>query len=139
MKQILETTVRRLLKYVPSECGKTFSESKGELLRAIENIEVAWLVYLQLMQSDFSEDIATGVDEYFIRQPLGVGASISPFNFPVMIPFWFMPYAIACGNTYIIKPSGKVPLTMTRVFELFEELNFPGGVLNMVHGGKTEC
>ena len=88
------------------------------------------------MQSDFSEDIATGIDEFYIRQPLGVGACISPFNFPIMIPFWFMPYAIACGNTYIVKPSEKVPMTMTRIFELFEDLNLPDGVLNMVHGGK---
>ena len=88
------------------------------------------------MQSDFSEDIATGIDEFYIRQPLGVGACINPFNFPIMIPFWFMPYAIACGNTYIVKPSEKVPMTMTRIFELFESLNLPAGVLNMVHGGK---
>jgi malonate-semialdehyde dehydrogenase (acetylating)/methylmalonate-semialdehyde dehydrogenase len=88
------------------------------------------------MQSVFSEDIATGVDEFVIRQPLGVGACISPFNFPIMIPFWFMPYAIACGNTYIIKPSEKVPMTMTLIFELLESVNLPKGVLNMVHGGR---
>ena len=117
------------------ECGKTLSESKGELLRAVENIEVACGIP-RLLQSDFSEDISTGIDEFYIRQPLGVGACISPFNFPIMIPFWFMPYAIACGNTYIVKPSEKVPMTMTRIFELFEDLNLPAGVLNMVHGGK---
>jgi malonate-semialdehyde dehydrogenase (acetylating)/methylmalonate-semialdehyde dehydrogenase len=89
------------------------------------------------MQSEFSEDIAAGIDEFVIRQPLGVGACIAPFNFPIMISFWFFPYALACGNTYIVKPSEKVPETMTRIFELFEELNLPAGVLNMVHGGKT--
>ncbi|MCU0472847.1 MAG: CoA-acylating methylmalonate-semialdehyde dehydrogenase [Bacteroidales bacterium] len=136
MKQILEKNSDEIAEICTSECGKTFAESKGELARAIENIEVACGIPT-LLQSDFSEDIAVGVDEYYIRQPLGVGASISPFNFPVMIPFWFMPYAIACGNTYIIKPSGKVPRTMNRVFELFEELNLPAGVLNMVHGGKA--
>ena len=135
MKQILEKNADEIAEICTSECGKTFAESKGEIVRAVENIEVACGIP-KLLQSDFSEDIATGIDEFYIRQPLGVGASISPFNFPVMIPFWFMPYAIACGNTYIVKPSGKVPLTMTRIFELFEDLNLPEGVLNMVHGGK---
>ena len=127
--------MRKLLKYAPENVAKHFQESKGELLRAIENIEVACGIP-RLLQSDFSEDISTGIDEFYIRQPLGVGACISPFNFPIMIPFWFMPYAIACGNTYIVKPSEKVPMTMTRIFELFEDLNLPAGVLNMVHGGK---
>ena len=131
----MKTTADEIAEICTSECGKTFAESKGEIVRAIENIEVACGIP-KLLQSDFSEDIATGIDEFYIRQPLGVGASISPFNFPIMIPFWFMPYAIACGNTYIVKPSEKVPMTMTRIFELFEELNLPAGVLNMVHGGK---
>jgi malonate-semialdehyde dehydrogenase (acetylating)/methylmalonate-semialdehyde dehydrogenase len=135
MKKILEENSDEIAEICTKECGKTFSESKGELIRAIENIEVACGIP-RLMQSDFSEDVATGIDEFYIRQPLGVGACISPFNFPIMIPFWFMPYAIACGNTYIVKPSEKVPLTMTRIFELFEALNLPAGVLNMVHGGK---
>ena len=80
--------------------------------------------------------MASGIDEMMIRQPLGVMAAITPFNFPVMIPFWFLPYAIACGNTFILKPSEKVPLTSQRVFELMESLKLPPGVLNMVHGGK---
>lgn len=135
MKHILETNSAEIAEICTKECGKTLAESKGELVRAIENIEVACGIP-KLMQSDFSEDIATGIDEFYIRQPLGVGACISPFNFPIMIPFWFMPYAIACGNTYLVKPSEKVPMTMTRIFELFEELDLPAGVLNMVHGGK---
>jgi malonate-semialdehyde dehydrogenase (acetylating) / methylmalonate-semialdehyde dehydrogenase len=135
MKQILETNSDEIAEICTKECGKTFSESKAEIIRATENIEVACGIP-KLMQSEFSEDISTGVDEFYIRQPLGVGACISPFNFPIMIPFWFMPYAIACGNTYIVKPSEKVPLTMTRIFELFEDLKLPDGVLNMVHGGK---
>jgi malonate-semialdehyde dehydrogenase (acetylating)/methylmalonate-semialdehyde dehydrogenase len=135
MKQILEANSDEIAEICTKECGKTFSESKAEIIRATENIEVACGIP-KLMQSEFSEDIATGVDEFYIRQPLGVGACISPFNFPIMIPFWFMPYAIACGNTYIVKPSEKVPLTMTRIFELFEDLKLPDGVLNMVHGGK---
>jgi malonate-semialdehyde dehydrogenase (acetylating)/methylmalonate-semialdehyde dehydrogenase len=135
MKQILEANADEISGICTGECGKTFAESRAELVRAIENIEVACGIP-KLLQSDFSEDISSGIDEFYIRQPLGVGACICPFNFPVMIPFWFMPYAIACGNTYIVKPSEKVPQTMTRVFELFEELNLPPGVLNLVHGGK---
>jgi malonate-semialdehyde dehydrogenase (acetylating) / methylmalonate-semialdehyde dehydrogenase len=135
MKQILESNTDEIAEICTDECGKTFSESKAEITRAIENVEVACGIP-KLLQSDFSEDIATGVDEFYIRQPLGVGACICPFNFPVMISFWFMPYAIACGNTYIVKPSEKVPMTMTRIFELFEDLKLPDGVLNMVIGGK---
>lgn len=135
MKQILEANADELAEICTRECGKTIVESKGEIIRAIENLEVACGIPT-LLQSPFSEDIATGVDEFVIRQPLGIGASISPFNFPIMIPFWFMPYAIACGNTYIVKPSEKVPLSMTRIFELFESVNLPKGVLNMVHGGR---
>lgn len=135
MKQLLEAHSDEIAEICTKECGKTFPESKAEMTRALENIEVACGIP-KLLQGDFSEDIATGVDEFYIRQPLGVGACISPFNFPVMIPFWFMPYAIACGNTYIVKPSEKVPVTMTRIFEIFEDLKLPDGVLNMVHGGK---
>lgn len=135
MKQLMEAASDEIAGICTSECGKTFAESKAEIVRAIENIEVACGIP-KLLQSDFSEDIATGIDEFYIRQPVGTGACICPFNFPVMIPFWFMPYAIACGNTYIVKPSEKVPLSMTRLFELFESLGLPAGVLNMVHGGK---
>lgn len=135
MKQILEANTDMIAEICTKECGKTYAESRAEMVRAVENIEVACGIPT-LMQSAFSEDIATGVDEFVIRQPIGVGACISPFNFPIMIPFWFMPYALACGNSYIIKPSEKVPMTMTKIFELFESLNLPKGVLNMVHGGK---
>jgi len=135
MKHIMEAHSDEISSICTGECGKTFQESKAEVVRAIENIEVACGIP-KLMQSDFSEDIAGGIDEYYIRQPLGTGACIAPFNFPIMIPFWFMPYAIACGNTYIIKPSEKVPLSMTRIIELFEEIKLPAGVLNMVNGGK---
>ncbi len=135
MKVLLENHADEIAAICTAESGKTIGESKAEIVRAVENIEVACGIP-KLMQSEFSEDIATGIDEYYIRQPLGAGACIAPFNFPVMIPFWFMPYAIACGNTFIVKPSEKVPMTMTRIFELFTELKLPAGVLNMVHGGK---
>jgi malonate-semialdehyde dehydrogenase (acetylating)/methylmalonate-semialdehyde dehydrogenase len=135
MKKILEDNADEIATLCTNESGKTFAESKAEIVRAIENVEVACGIPV-LLQSEFSEDIARGIDEYMIRQPLGIGACIAPFNFPVMIPFWFMPYAIACGNTYIVKPSEKVPMTMSRIFELFEDIDLPAGVLNMVHGGK---
>jgi len=102
MKQILEQNADEISEICTKECGKTFGESKAEIVRAVENIEVACGIP-KLLQSEFLEDITKGVDEFFIRQPLGVGACIAPFNFPVMIAFWFMPYAIACGNTYIVK------------------------------------
>ncbi len=135
MKTVLENNVDEIATICTKESGKTFAESKAEIVRAIENVEVACGIPT-LMQGEFSEDIATGIDEFVIRQPLGVGACIAPFNFPIMISFWFFPYALACGNTYIVKPSEKVPETMTRIFELFEELNLPQGVLNLVHGSK---
>ena len=135
MKQVLEAHTDEIAEICTNESGKTFAESKAEMVRAIENIEVACGIPT-LMQSEFSEDIATGIDEFMIRQPIGVGACIAPFNFPIMIPFWFLPYALACGNTYIVKPSEKVAGTMTRIFEFLEEIKLPAGVLNMVHGGK---
>ena len=106
MKDVLEKNADELAAICTKECGKTFAESKGEILRAVENIEVACGIPT-LMQSEFSEDIAAGIDEFVIRQPLGVGACIAPFNFPIMISFWFFPYALACGNTYIVKPRKK--------------------------------
>ena len=88
-----------------------------------------------MMLGDFSEDVARGVDEYMIRQPVGVAAIIAPFNFPGMIPFWYLPYALACGNTVIVKPSERCPITMQKVFRLLEEAGFPPGVVNLVNGG----
>lgn len=135
LKALLEEHLEDLARTITMECGKTLSESRGEMRRAIENVEVACGIPT-LMQGDFSEDIAQGIDEIMIRQPVGVAACIAPFNFPGMIPFWFMPYAIACGNTYIVKPSERVPLTMQKVFELIEQIGLPKGVLNLVNGAK---
>lgn len=135
LKQLLEANAEEIARTITLECGKTLAESRGEIQRAIENVEVACGMPV-LMQSEFSENIAPGIDEFMIRQPLGVCACIAPFNFPGMIPFWFLPYAIACGNTFIIKPSEKVPLTMLKVFELIDQLDLPEGVINLVHGGK---
>jgi malonate-semialdehyde dehydrogenase (acetylating)/methylmalonate-semialdehyde dehydrogenase len=135
LKGLLEQHLDELARIVTIECGKTLAESRGEVRRAIENVEVACGIP-SLMQGYNSEDIASGIDEMMIRQPLGVTAVIAPFNFPAMIPFWFFPYAIACGNTCIVKASEKVPLTMTRVFELIEQTALPKGVLSLVNGAS---
>ncbi|MGB7444924.1 MAG: CoA-acylating methylmalonate-semialdehyde dehydrogenase, partial [Coleofasciculaceae cyanobacterium] len=135
LKSLLEENLEELSRTITLECGKTLAESKGEWRRAIENVEVACGIPI-LMQGYNSEDIARGIDEIMIRQPVGVTAIIAPFNFPGMIPFWFMPYALACGNTCIIKPSEKVPLTMQMVMELLEKTGLPKGVVNLVNGAK---
>jgi malonate-semialdehyde dehydrogenase (acetylating)/methylmalonate-semialdehyde dehydrogenase len=135
LKFLLEENLQELSQTITLECGKTFAESKAELERAIENVEVACGIPM-LMQGYNLEDIARGIDEIMIRQPVGVVAIIAPFNFPGMIPFWFLPYAIACGNTCVIKPSEKVPLTLQKVFELLEKTGLPKGVVNLVNGAK---
>jgi malonate-semialdehyde dehydrogenase (acetylating)/methylmalonate-semialdehyde dehydrogenase len=104
LKGLLEEHSDDLARTISMECGKTLGEAKGEVVRAIDNVEVACGIPT-LMQGYNLEDIAVGIDEFMIRQPVGVAAAICPFNFPGMIPFWFFPYAIACGNTYLIKPS----------------------------------
>ncbi|MEX2639701.1 MAG: CoA-acylating methylmalonate-semialdehyde dehydrogenase [Balneolales bacterium] len=137
LKSLLEDHIDDLAVTITRESGKTLAESKGEVRRAIENVEVACGTPI-LVQGYNSEDIASGIDEIMIRQPVGVAAVIAPFNFPAMIPFWFMPYALACGNTYIVKPSEKVPLTMQKIFALIDEAGFPKGVVNLVNGsGET--
>jgi malonate-semialdehyde dehydrogenase (acetylating) / methylmalonate-semialdehyde dehydrogenase len=136
LKQLLEDHLDELSRIITQENGKTFSEAKAEMRRAIENVEVACGIPM-MMQGYNLEDVARGIDETMIRQPLGVVAAIVPFNFPGMIAFWFLPYAIACGNTFILKPSERVPLTMHRVFELLEQTGLPKGVVNLVNGGKA--
>jgi malonate-semialdehyde dehydrogenase (acetylating) / methylmalonate-semialdehyde dehydrogenase len=135
LKQLLEENFDDLARTITLECGKTLAESQGEMRRAIENVEVACGIPL-MMQGGILENVAEGIDEFMIRQPVGVAAAICPFNFPGMIPFWFLPYALACGNTYIVKPSERVPLTMQKVFRLLDEAGFPAGVVNLVNGGK---
>jgi malonate-semialdehyde dehydrogenase (acetylating)/methylmalonate-semialdehyde dehydrogenase len=135
LKNLLEENLEDLARTITLECGKTLAESTGEMRRAIENVEVACGIPM-MMQGTILEDVARGIDEMMIRQPLGVAAAIAPFNFPGMIPFWFMPYALACGNTYIVKPSEKVPLTMQKVFQLLEKTGLPKGVINLVNGAK---
>lgn len=134
-RQLLEDHLDDLARTVTDECGKTYQESVGELRRGIENVEVACGIPM-LMQGYTSEDVARGIDEIMIRQPVGVVAAVTPFNFPGMIPLWFLPYAIACGNTFVLKPSEKVPMTMQNVFGLLEQTGLPAGVVNLVNGAK---
>src|ERR1700680_2044651 len=135
LKMLLEEHIDDIARIITTENGKTFTEAKAELRRAIENVEVACGIPM-MMQGYNLEDVARGIDEIMIRQPLGVVAAIVPFNFPGMIPFWFLPYAIATGNTFVLKPSERVPLTMMRVFELLEQIGLPKGVISLVNGGK---
>jgi malonate-semialdehyde dehydrogenase (acetylating)/methylmalonate-semialdehyde dehydrogenase len=137
LKSLLESRLESFARTITEECGKTLAEATGELRRGIENVEVACGIPL-LLQGVNSEDIARGIDEMMIRQPLGVVGVITPFNFPAMIPLWFLPYAVACGNTVVLKPSEKTPMTAVRLVKLFEEAGLPPGVLNLVHGGKEE-
>ena len=135
-KQLLEDDFDEIARLVSRENGKTYGEAAGELRRGIENVEVACGIPT-MMQGYNLEDIARGIDETMIRQPLGVVGVITPFNFPVMIPLWFLPYAIACGNTVVIKPSEKVPLSIRRVIEVLQRTGLPKGVVNLVHGGVS--
>ena len=135
LKRLLDENVDDIARTITTECGKTFAEAKGELQRGIENVEVACGMP-SLIQGYNNEDIARGIDEHMFRQPLGVVAAITPFNFPGMIPLWFLPYAVATGNCFILKPSEKVPLTTQKVFRLLDEAGFPPGVLGLINGGK---
>jgi malonate-semialdehyde dehydrogenase (acetylating)/methylmalonate-semialdehyde dehydrogenase len=135
LKQLLEDHLEEIARITTMENGKTLAESRGELRRGIENVEVACGIPT-LMQGYNLEDVARGIDETMFRQPLGVVAAITPFNFPAMIPLWFLPYAIACGNTFVLKPSERVPLSMIRITELIEQTGLPKGVVNIVNGGK---
>jgi malonate-semialdehyde dehydrogenase (acetylating)/methylmalonate-semialdehyde dehydrogenase len=136
LKALLDAQFSDIARVITQECGKTLSEAEGELKRGLENVEVATGIPSLMMGSNL-EDIASGIDELMIRQPVGIVAAITPFNFPGMIPLWFLPYAVACGNTLVLKPSEKTPMTMGRIFELIETCGFPPGVVNLVHGGKA--
>lgn len=134
LKALLDENAEEIARLVTLENGKTFKESMGEMKRAIENVEVACGMPM-LMQGDINEDIAAGIDEMMIRQPVGVVAIISPFNFPSMIPFWFLPHAVAAGNTAVLKPSERTPMTMNKIMNIIEAAGFPKGVINLVNGG----
>ncbi|RME57665.1 MAG: aldehyde dehydrogenase family protein, partial [Caldilineae bacterium] len=133
LKNLLEENVDEMARVITNECGKTYAESVGEMRRGIENVEVACGAPM-LMQGWNNEDIARGIDEHMIRQPLGVVAAITPFNFPGMIPLWFLPYAVVTGNCFILKPSEKVPMSSQKLFELLDAAGFPPGVVQLVNG-----
>lgn len=135
LKALMEEHFEELARSVTREHGKILDEARGEVRRAIENVEVAAGIP-SLMMGYNAEDIAAGIDEECIVQPVGVFCCVAPFNFPAMVPFWFLPYAIACGNTYILKPSEVCPMSSNLLFELMDELDFPPGVINLVNGAK---
>ncbi|MCC6615864.1 MAG: CoA-acylating methylmalonate-semialdehyde dehydrogenase [Anaerolineae bacterium] len=135
LKALLDEHLDEIARVITNECGKTYAESVGELRRGIENVEVACGIP-SLIQGYNNEDIASGIDEHMFRQPLGVTVAITPFNFPGMIPLWFLPYAVACGNAFILKPSEKVPMTSAKLFELIAQSGFPKGVIQLVNGSK---
>jgi malonate-semialdehyde dehydrogenase (acetylating)/methylmalonate-semialdehyde dehydrogenase len=136
LKARLDEQFADIARLITQEAGKTLAEAEGELRRGIENVEVATGIPSMMLGSNL-EDIATGIDELMIRQPVGVVGIITPFNFPGMIPLWFLPYAVACGNTVVLKPSEKTPLTLARIVSIIESVGFPKGVINLVHGGKA--
>jgi malonate-semialdehyde dehydrogenase (acetylating)/methylmalonate-semialdehyde dehydrogenase len=135
LRGLLKSNLEEISRTITEEAGKTLEESKAEMTRAIENVEIACGMPM-LAKGEIVEDIAPGIDEIMLRQPVGVCATVAPFNFPGMIPFWYLPYAVACGNTYVMKPSEKVPMTMQLIFRLFEQAGFPNGVMNLVNGAK---
>ena len=136
-RQLVEENFDRICACVSREHGKTLAEARGGLFRGLENIEYACGAPALLM-GDTLENIARGVDCETLLQPLGVCVGITPFNFPAMVPLWMFPLALVCGNTFVLKPSEKVPLTAVILVELLEKAGLPKGVLNLVHGGR-EC
>ena len=134
-RQLIEENFDRLCASVSREHGKTLAEARGSVFRGIENVEYACGIP-SLLMGDSLENIARGVDCEAMLQPLGVCAGITPFNFPAMVPLWMFPTALACGNTFVLKPSEKVPLTAVMLVELLEKAGLPKGVLNLVHGGR---
>lgn len=136
-QQLLKEHHDELAEILSSETGKTFADAKGDVWRGIEVVEQAINVS-SMMMGETAENVARGIDTYSYIQPLGVCLGITPFNFPAMIPLWMFPMAIACGNTFVLKPSEQDPLTPTRLAELFLQAGAPQGVLNVVHGGKDQ-
>src|SRR4051812_23865645 len=124
-----------LAQSVTAEMGKTIGDARAEVARAVEMVEAACAIPTT-MQGRILEDVSRGIDAETIRQPVGVCAAIVPFNFPMMVPFWFLPFAIGCGNTFVLKPSEQVPLTQQIAFEVLDSIGLPPGVVNLVNGGR---
>ena len=136
LKELLERNMDELAALVTEEHGKTIADAKGSITRGIEVVEFACGIP-HMLKGEFSEEIGEGIDSYSMRQPLGVVAGITPFNFPAMIPLWMSPMAMACGNTFILKPSEKDPSFSLRLADLYKEAGLPDGVFNVVHGDKV--
>jgi malonate-semialdehyde dehydrogenase (acetylating)/methylmalonate-semialdehyde dehydrogenase len=134
-KQLADANLDKLAELVTLEHGKTFSDAKGSVSRGLEVVEFATGIP-QMLKGEFSENVGTNVDSWSIRQPIGICAGITPFNFPAMVPMWMFPIALACGNTFILKPSEKVPSASLLVAQLLKEAGLPDGVLNVVNGDK---
>jgi malonate-semialdehyde dehydrogenase (acetylating)/methylmalonate-semialdehyde dehydrogenase len=135
LREKLDAEKDSIARTVVTEMGKTLPDATAEVGRMIEMVEAATAIPTT-MQGRILEDVARGVDAETIRQPVGVCATIAPFNFPAMVPFWFLPFAIACGNTFVLKPSEQVPMTQQQVFGIIDSLGLPDGVVNLVNGGR---
>jgi malonate-semialdehyde dehydrogenase (acetylating) / methylmalonate-semialdehyde dehydrogenase len=135
-REIFESRIDEVAALINLEHGKVFSDAKGEATRGLENIEFATGIP-QLLKGEFTEQVGTGVDSWSMRQPLGVVAGITPFNFPAMVPLWMFPLALVCGNTFILKPSERDPSSSILLAEMLKEAGLPDGVLNVVHGDKS--
>jgi malonate-semialdehyde dehydrogenase (acetylating)/methylmalonate-semialdehyde dehydrogenase len=134
-KELIEKNSDELTKIIVAEHGKVYEDAKGSLTRGLEVVEYACGIP-QMLKGEFTENVGTNVDSWSIRQPLGVCAGITPFNFPAMVPMWMFPMAIACGNTFVLKPSEKDPSCSMRLAELLKEAGLPDGVFNVVNGDK---
>ena len=134
-KELLERDAKKIAACISSEHGKVFSDAMGEFTRGLEVVEFACGAP-QLLKGEFSEQVGTGIDAYSFRQPLGVVAGITPFNFPFMVPLWMIPVALVCGNTFVLKPSERDPSCSLLIAQLLQEAGLPDGVFNVVQGGK---
>ena len=135
-KSLIEENLQELAELVSKEHGKTLEDAKGSVTRGLEVVEFACGIP-HLLKGEFSQNVGTNIDSWSIRQPLGICAGITPFNFPAMVPMWMYPIAIACGNSFILKPSEKNPSCSIKLAELFSEAGLPDGVFNVIQGGKT--
>ena len=134
-KELIEKNSDELTKIIVAEHGKVYEDARGSLTRGLEVVEYACGIP-QMLKGEFTENVGTNVDSWSVRQPLGVCAGITPFNFPAMVPMWMFPMAIACGNTFVLKPSEKDPSCSMRLAELLKEAGLPDGVFNVVNGDK---
>src|SRR5205807_9383499 len=134
-RELFEQNIDKVAAILTSEHGKVLSDAKGEATRGLEVVEFATGIP-QLLKGEFTEQVGSGIDSWSVRQPLGVVAGITPFNFPAMVPMWMFPIALACGNTFVLKPSERDPSASIRMAELLKDAGCPDGVFNIVHGDK---